>query len=285
MSNAKSTAKSTNRFRYGYCLNQEECTKAKNKEIQSIPLRKDFICEECGRDLRECPPPKKKKSKGLGIIASAAALLLLLGGYYLFFNKSKDTRIPVSSILLEFSEMIVTVADERDLVAKTLPEDATDKDITWTTSDSTVVSVDEYGHIIGQGEGKAIITATSGNASAQCVVTVIPMDDEGPGCFIEEEVAEKPVIKEKPAAKPQANNYKLSWGTYEGPMKNGVPHGIQGEVTVTSRYTIDLKKTPAQTVQVSPGDKIVNCKFENGRLVYGMLKRSNGEQEALTIGG
>lgn len=275
----------------GICKNIDGgCSLCENKIVQEVESTQ-FVCEECGAELYEIPSKaktgrQKKKTRTLSIgILTALAILLLLGGYFLFFNKSKDTRIPVSSILLEFSEMIVPVADARDLVAKTLPEDATDKDITWTTSDSTVVSVDEYGHIIGQGEGKAIITATSGNASAQCVVTVIPMDDEGPGCFIEEEVAEKPVIKEKPAAKPQANNYKLSWGTYEGPIKNGVPHGIQGEVTVTSRHTIDLKKTPAQTVQVSPGDKIVNCKFENGRLVYGMLKRSNGEQEALTIGG
>lgn len=73
------------RFRYGICLN-DNCEKCKSKEVQEIPARKEFVCSECGKPLRECPPPKKGVNKKLiGIIFGVVALaivgaVLLLGG-------------------------------------------------------------------------------------------------------------------------------------------------------------------------------------------------------------
>ena len=37
-------------FRYGQCLN-DGCSKCKSKEIQEIPARKDFVCQECGKEI------------------------------------------------------------------------------------------------------------------------------------------------------------------------------------------------------------------------------------------
>ncbi|MBQ8158002.1 MAG: hypothetical protein IJ081_03165 [Prevotella sp.] len=65
------------RFRYGICLN-DSCSKCKSKEVQEIPARKELVCAECGKPLRECPPPKKGMDmKKIGIIAAA---VLILGG-------------------------------------------------------------------------------------------------------------------------------------------------------------------------------------------------------------
>lgn len=63
------------RFKYGICLN-DECPKCKAKEVQQISLRKEFVCAECGSELRECPPPKKKNFKPLIILL---VLLVLVG--------------------------------------------------------------------------------------------------------------------------------------------------------------------------------------------------------------
>ena len=70
------------RYRYGICLN-ENCEKCKSKEVQEIPARKDFVCQnpECGKPLRECPPPKKGVNmKLIGIFAGAVVLLAIIGG-------------------------------------------------------------------------------------------------------------------------------------------------------------------------------------------------------------
>ena len=45
------------RNRYGICLN-DSCSKGKSKEVQEIPVRKDFVCAECGKPLRECRRPQ-----------------------------------------------------------------------------------------------------------------------------------------------------------------------------------------------------------------------------------
>lgn len=72
------------RYRYGICLN-DNCEKCKSKEVQEIPARKDFVCQnpECGKPLRECPPPKKGGNKKLiGIIAGVVVLLAIIGGVF-----------------------------------------------------------------------------------------------------------------------------------------------------------------------------------------------------------
>ena len=67
------------RYRYGICLN-DNCEKCKSKEVQEIPVRKDFVCQnpECGKPLRECPPPKKGGGKKL-LLALLAALIIIGG--------------------------------------------------------------------------------------------------------------------------------------------------------------------------------------------------------------
>lgn len=64
------------RFKYGICLN-EDCSKSKSKEVQQISMRKEFVCSECGQELRECPPPKKANPKPFIILA---ALILVIAG-------------------------------------------------------------------------------------------------------------------------------------------------------------------------------------------------------------
>lgn len=67
------------RFRYGMCLNDEKCSKAKSKEIQTVSARKEFVCEECGKPLRECPPPANgKKTKLIAIIIAVIAIVAVV---------------------------------------------------------------------------------------------------------------------------------------------------------------------------------------------------------------
>ena len=84
------------RYRYGICLN-DNCEKCKSKEVQEIPARKDFVCQnpECGKPLRECPPPKKGGNmKLIGIIAGVIILLAIIGGIIAFSGGSEETPAP-----------------------------------------------------------------------------------------------------------------------------------------------------------------------------------------------
>ena len=58
------------------------------------------------------------------------------------------------------------------LSAEVTPEDATDKTVTWSSSDASVATVDQRGNVTAVGAGTATITATAGDCSATCEVTV-----------------------------------------------------------------------------------------------------------------
>lgn len=92
----------------------------------------------------------------------------------------------------------------------------------------------------------------------------------------------QPQSKPQPTPQPASNKYNLGWGTYEGPMQDGKPHGVGGEITVTKDYNIDTKNGSSKSV--AKGDKIVQCKFVNGKLSQGYIHHANGQQESLYIG-
>ena len=83
---------------------------------------------------------------------------------------SKNT-IDVTSITLDKNEITLEVGKQESLVATVLPENATDKSVSWTSSDEGVATVDE-GVVTAIAEGSATITATAGGFSATCTVTV-----------------------------------------------------------------------------------------------------------------
>lgn len=80
------------RFRYGLCLN-DECSKCKTKEVQQIAARKDFVCAECGKPLRECPPPKSFWDKnGKKIIAAAILVIAAIAAACIFLIPGGKTE-------------------------------------------------------------------------------------------------------------------------------------------------------------------------------------------------
>ena len=83
--------------------------------------------------------------------------------------------IPVTSVRLDQDTLSLVVDGTGTLKATVAPENATNKDVTWESSDATVATVDEKGNVKAVKAGKAIITATAADGSGQkatCTVTV-----------------------------------------------------------------------------------------------------------------
>ena len=81
--------------------------------------------------------------------------------------------IPVASITLDATTKTLAKGSTFHLTATVLPADATNKTVTWTSSDSTKVSVTASGLITALKSGTATITAkTNNNKTATCAVTV-----------------------------------------------------------------------------------------------------------------
>ena len=68
-------------------------------------------------------------------------------------------------------ELVVNEADVT-LTATVKPDDATDKTVTWTSSNPAVATVDANGTVHAVAAGTATITAQAGDKTATCVVTV-----------------------------------------------------------------------------------------------------------------
>lgn len=80
--------------------------------------------------------------------------------------------IPVTSVELNKTTLNMKVGDTETLVATVKPDNATDKTVTWTSSDASIASVDANGKVTAIKDGTATITARAGEKSATCSVTV-----------------------------------------------------------------------------------------------------------------
>ena len=88
--------------------------------------------------------------------------------------------IMATSIKLNEETLLMKKGETSHLEVTVLPHNATDKSVTWTSSDEYVVAVDDGGNIVAVGDGEAEVVATTNdgsNLSASCQVTVI--DPEG----------------------------------------------------------------------------------------------------------
>lgn len=106
-------------------------------------------------------------------LASVFALAVMFGTVSCSDDDEKEGTIAVSAITVNPTTAAVKPGATVTLSATVTPEDATDKTITWSSSDEKVATVDG-GKVTGVAEGTATITATtkSGDKTATCTVTV-----------------------------------------------------------------------------------------------------------------
>lgn len=84
--------------------------------------------------------------------------------------------VPVTSFYLSCYSSEVLLQESFTIETYIYPEDATDKTVSWESSDSSVASVDANGTVTGLNPGSAVITARCGDLSAECKVTVKPIE-------------------------------------------------------------------------------------------------------------
>ena len=83
-----------------------------------------------------------------------------------------DPYVKVTSVTLDKTSLDLVEGDAAQLTATVAPDNATDKAVTWKSSDTKVATVSASGEVVAVAEGKATITATAGDASASCEVAV-----------------------------------------------------------------------------------------------------------------
>lgn len=104
------------------------------------------------------------------IILGALVLLLLVS------CQKKEQVIPVSSVSINQTMVELVIGETIQLSATVSPSDATDKSISWSSSNQAIATV-ANGKVTAVAEGAANITASCGGQSATCSVTItIPVE-------------------------------------------------------------------------------------------------------------
>ncbi len=102
------------------------------------------------------------------IIAAIAAAVVLTSG------NGGDKDVKVTGVSLDKSSMSLEKGVSGTIKVTVAPSNATNKNVTWTSSNSSVATVDSSGKVTAVAPGTATITATTadGNYKANCAVTV-----------------------------------------------------------------------------------------------------------------
>ncbi|MGN0814561.1 MAG: Ig domain-containing protein [Candidatus Coproplasma sp.] len=170
----------------------------------------------------------------------------------------------VTGITLSSSSLSLEEGNTATLTAKVVPDNATNKAVTWSSSDSSVATVDENGVVTAVNAGSAIITATSEENSdikATCSVTVkaAPVAVTGVAISGATEVDVGSTIALTATVSPEnATDKTVTWSVADGTgsatinTSTGVLTGVSaGTVTVTVTSNSDSNKSETYTVTVN----------------------------------
>ncbi len=80
---------------------------------------------------------------------------------------------PVTSVSIDSSAKTLSRNQTASLSATVLPSDATNANVTWTSSDTDIATVDANGKVIAKNFGFATITAEADGITAVCTVSVV----------------------------------------------------------------------------------------------------------------
>ena len=187
-------------------------------------------------------------------------------GYY-------DT-VNATSVTLDKTEATLTKAGETlQLQATVLPEDATEKGVTWASGNTNVATVDETGKVTAVANGEAIITVTSkANADLKktCKVTVkIPVEPA------KQDPKPEPTPTPEPAPTPEPtpdvtasyHTHIQTIGDAQGVKKNGEMAGTSGMAKRLENIWVKVE-----------GNKNLGIQYSTHCQSYGWLPWSaNGE--------
>ena len=113
--------------------------------------------------------------------SKSVSLTTVSGGYRAMINTIEFLKdngqgsVAVSSVSITKDSTTLTVGEEETLAFTVLPDNATNKALTWTSSNEAAATVNSSGKIIAVDAGETTITATSqdgSNKSDTCTVTV-----------------------------------------------------------------------------------------------------------------
>lgn len=232
--------------------------KIKTSQKVEIPITKDgtIILNTVSNDY-------SVDSDGDGVVDDSGSLT----------ENESDTYVAVTGISLECTERQMKVGEKCTLGARILPDNATFSTIQWTSSDSSVASVNGNGAVTAISAGTATITATTadGGYTATCTVTVRPLPadytsldeliDRTDAMFASDEIDNytKDSVAVLESALEQAKAVDRNLTSEQQTVIDAAAHQLQTALDGLVRYT---KLDSVTIVPTNPADE------KSGELIY-----------------
>ena len=213
-----------------------------------------------------------------GVKAGTATITASAGGKTATCSvKVTEQAVSVTTVKLSADKMTVEPGKTATLTATVEPSNATDKSVTWSSSDTSVATV-SGGTVTGVKAGTSTITATAGGKSASCVVTVSNSTVTVTGITLDKSsenlmVGKKLTLTAK-VAPDNASNKSVTWKSSDtsiATVDNGVVKGIKAGTATITATTADQGKTVTCKITVKAdlsGDTKTKLKDKSGNQVY-----------------
>lgn len=203
-------------------------------------------------------------------------------------------KVAVSGITLNNSTLSLTTGQNFTLQAMLSPSNATNKEVTWESSDAGVAAVSKDGVVTAKKAGKATIVVKAADESgkyASCVVTVTEVKKEVTGVTLNKSSLNLGVggseVLSATVLPADATNKQVTWLSSTPSIatvsQSGVVTGVKEGTTQISVITADGSKTAICSVTVSGQTPITPT--EPGTQTGGIIDPATGKTAAATFSG
>ncbi len=200
-------------------------------------------------------------------------------------------KVAVSGITLNNSTLSLTTGQNFTLQAMLSPSNATNKEVTWESSDAGVAAVSKDGVVTAKKAGKATIVAKAADESgkyASCVVTVTEAKKEVTGVTLNKSSLNLGVggseVLSATVLPADATNKQVTWLSSTPSVatvsQSGVVTGVKEGTTQISVITAEGSKTAICSVTVSG-----QAQTEPGTQTGGIVDPATGKTAAATFSG
>ena len=189
---------------------------------------------------------------------------------------------PVESVTLNHAAATLNSGETLQLTATLLPEDATDKSVAWSSTDTGVATVDEIGWITAVSVGTSVITCTTVNGhTAECTVTVVPIPVESVTLNLSETTLKSGETLQLTAElRPENATYKsVTWSSSDAGVATT---GENGLITAVSVGTAVITVTTANGLTAECEVTVVPTPVESVTLNHIEATLKSGETLQLT---
>lgn len=161
-------------------------------ELQDLSLNRDSVQMEVGSELQLTATATPANANPLNVtwLSSDTTVAVVENGLVIakragecditafFLDKQAECHVKVNAVLptsltIDQESALMEVGQQLTLTATVLPENATNKTISWSTTDNGVATVDNNGVVTAIAEGECDIVAACGDLQAACHVQVL----------------------------------------------------------------------------------------------------------------